>query len=197
LAEFAQLAGEYSVSKTAEAMVSGGAASTRAGWSLVAWALDPSVVNCEVRPNLELIARLSDRPSSARDLSFLFRMADAQLSSAKSMLEGLVKQRSQRADLAVRASLYLARDYGLDECLRFLITKAKSTQDEEIRGLAIAVLFDVAPSLLDGVRLALDRSRQLKTAVWSAMVRLALAEGTGERLVTEANYRRLQLGWPD
>ena len=44
------------------------------------------------RPTLELIARLSDRPSADRDTTFLFRMARAGAPSARPMLETLVQR---------------------------------------------------------------------------------------------------------
>ena len=50
-----------------------------------------SVAPPATRPTVELVARLSDRPSADRDTTFLFRMARARAMSCKPMLEGLAK----------------------------------------------------------------------------------------------------------
>jgi hypothetical protein len=113
------------------------------------------------------------------------------------MLESLVKQPSPYTELSIRASSYLVRDHGRQELCRRLFDVAKGSKHEELRGLSLSALFDIDPALLRDLPLELDRSRQLQTAVWSALVRLALAEGSRERLMSEPRYRRLQLGWPD
>jgi hypothetical protein len=197
LAEGGKIGGDDSAWAQANAAAKEGASGARAGWSLVAWALQPTTTDCETRPTLELMARLSDRPSAERELSFLFRMADAGLANVKSMLESLVRQSGSFCDLAIRASAYLVRGYGLEVHRRRLLEAAKSAKHEDVRGLALAAIYDIDPGLLGGLPLELDRSRQLQTAAWSALVRLALADGSRVRLMTEPTYRRLQLGWPD
>src|SRR5690606_37108490 len=84
LADVAVKAGDEGplVEATQKAQI--GPTSARAAWSLVAWALsetkasiDPNALPVPpplTRPTVELVARLSDRPSADRDTTFLFRM---------------------------------------------------------------------------------------------------------------------------
>ena len=197
LAEGARLAGDNKVLAQANANLLEGASGARAGWGLLAWALSPAGTKCEYRPTLELVARLSDRPSSERELSFLFRMADAGQACAKAMLESLTKQTLLETEAAIRASIYLIRDYGFTALLPKLVEIAKSTKREKLRGLAIAALFETGSDNLTMLTLEQDRSRNLAVALWSALVRMALAKGRKEKLLTEQRYRMLQLGWPD
>lgn len=197
LAEGARLAGDADVAERARSHLNSGAPSARAAWSLLAWALGPKDVACSTRPNLDLIARLSDRPSAERELSFLFRMAEAGQTSAKSMLSSLVKESTLDGEAAIRAAIYLIADHGQRELTRRLVEVAKSPKRENLRGLALAALHDVDPGLLAGLTLDLDRSRHLPTAVWSALLRQHLARSSRERLLTEARFRRLQYAWSD
>lgn len=197
LAEGAALAGDETVQSEALARAQQGATGARLGWNLVAWALNPQRTVCDARPTLELIARLSERPSAERELSFLFRMADSQQIVVKPMLESLVKQPGSSSELSIRATYSLVRDYGRSELASKLIDAAKSAKHENVRGLSIACLHDIDPDLLKNIPLELEHSRKLTTAVWSALVRLSLAWGSRQRLVTEPMFRRVQLGWPD
>src|SRR5579863_536075 len=124
LAEVAVKAGDVTPLEEARVRAVSGPSSSRSAWSLVAWALSETDALVRgvaapppptTRPTLELIARLSDRPSADRDTTFLFRMARAGSPSARPMLETLVRVLPLADETAIRAALYLARDHGRDE----------------------------------------------------------------------------------
>jgi hypothetical protein len=147
-----------------------------------------------VRPTVELVARLSDRPSADRDTTFLFRLAAARVPAARSMLENVVKGTQLGNAAALRAALYLARDHGRHDLRDALSDAAASARREALRGLAAAALFDVgereaALALTD----ELVQSRQLTTVVWASLIR-ALSV-TSSDVVDEPTFRRVQLGW--
>jgi hypothetical protein len=194
-AELALLSGDSRPRDEARERVQAGPASARSAWALVAWALDGGAGEPPVRPTIELVTRLSDRPSSDRDTTFLFRLARAGVMSARPVLEGLA--RSSRANEGeIRSALHLVRDYGLAHYRRRLAEIAASTSHERVRGLAAAALFDLGEreAALSAAR-ACGASRQLPTLVWSAL--LAVWEKGRERgpLVTDARVRWVQLGW--
>jgi hypothetical protein len=197
LAEVALTSGDGTVIAEARARAANGATGARAAWGLLAWALDSDERDCAVRPTLELIARLSDRPSAERELSFLFRMAARRQPTAKAMLENLVKDETYDNAPKIRAVAHLIRDYGRSELLKALVSVAKGAKREPIRGLALAALCDLERARLEGLTLELDRSRSVQTAVWSALVRLEIAKPSASELLSEVRYRRIQLGWPD
>ncbi|HEY8091124.1 MAG TPA: hypothetical protein VIF09_24845, partial [Polyangiaceae bacterium] len=96
LAEVAVKAGDLSPLEEARSRAVDGPSSSRSAWALVAWALSetdairrnaPLPPPPATRPTLELIARLSDRPSADRDTTFLFRMARSGAVSTRPMLE--------------------------------------------------------------------------------------------------------------
>ncbi len=136
----------------------------------------------EARPTLELIARLSDRPSADRDTTYLFRMARAGAPSARPMLEGLVRTMPLADETGVRAARYLARDR--DELSQALAESAEGCKREEVRGMAAAALWDASPAnggdgsakmrfraqeAADG----LLSSRIVGNVAWGALVRAA------------------------
>jgi hypothetical protein len=171
-----------------------GPASARAAWAFVAWALAQGQEPPATRPTVETVSRLSDRPSADRDPSFLYRLAEARVPAARPMLESLARG-PLRSDTAIRAAMYLARDHGRDDLREALAALARNVRQEGLRGLAAAALFDIgerdAPlSMTD----ELIKSRQLGTATWGGLLRVAAA-GALDRLVVETTYRRLQLGW--
>lgn len=197
LAEGAKLAGDTGVVEEAKKRAASGALPSRTAYRLLAWALGPAQGPCESRPTLELVARLSDRPSSERDLSFLFRMADGGLPSAKPMLSALAEVPMLDNELALRASAYLVRDHGERDHLRRLTEVGRSARYARNRGLALAGLYEIDPSLLQGIGLELDRARHPGVAAWSALVRMALASDSFGPVLTESRFRVLQRGWPD
>lgn len=196
LAQIATSANDPGPRREAEARVADGPSSARSAWLLVCWALAEGTPPPEVRPTVELVARLSDRPSSDRDTTFLYRLADARASSARGMLESMAKGSSLATDGAIRAALYLARDHGRDDLRQALANAALNQKREPLRGLAAAALYDAGErdQALE-IAEAIHSTRSLATLAWSGMVRAA--RGKDESVVTESSFRRLQLGWPE
>ncbi len=163
LAEVATKAGDDGPANEAREKATLGPSSARAAWSLVSWALTRTAAERsssshsaalrdveppQTRPTVELVARLSDRPSADRDTTFLFRMAAARAAVAKPMLEGLVKVvPSADADgrgrptlggplgeeVAIRAALFLARDYGRADLAEALLEAASGAAPQSVR----------------------------------------------------------------
>ncbi len=223
LAEVAVKAGDMTPLQEARSRAIDGPASSRAAWSLVAWALSqtdastrntPQPVAPSTRPTLELIARLSDRPSADRDTTFLFRMGHAGASTARGMLETLARSLPLADETSIRAALYLARDHERQDLRDALADAAAPGRREDLRGLAAAALWD-ASSLSSGsgsgngnghaarmreraLELAdeLQQSRLVGNVAWGAVIRAAHKGATGlDPLVTETNFRWIQWGW--
>jgi hypothetical protein len=195
LGEVATRAGDPKPLREAQARAVTGPESARAAWSLVAWALDERAAAPSTRPTVELIARLSDRPSAERDSTFLFRMATARAPSAQTMLEGIAKSAPLGGEMSVRAAMHLCRDYGQQSHVSALAQAGKSPRKDALRGLAAAALYDCGQAN-DALRLVaeLDGSRQLPALGWSSLVRVTAAGARGGRLVSELNFRRVQQG---
>ena len=198
LGEIAVRAGDFRPLEEARRRAAEGPSSARAAWEMVAWALSgPERHPPSVRPTVELVARLSDRPSADRDTTFLYRLAAARITSARPMLENLVKGTSLGNPAAIRAALYLARDHGRDDVRNALSDTARNPRREALRGLAAAALFDagerdVAMKVAD----ELVQSRQLTTLAWGALIRAGgRSSGDHACVVSEPAYRRVQLGW--
>lgn len=192
--EIAVRAGDTEPLEEAKQNAAAGPASARAAWAFVAWALSQSAEPPATRPTVEIVSRLSDRPSADRDPSFLYRLAEARVPAARPMLESITRG-PLRSDSAIRSAMYLARDHGRHDLREALAELARNVRQEGLRGIAAAALFDlgerdVTVPLVDD----LVKSRQLGTATWGALVRVA-ETGTLDRLVAETTYRRLQLGW--
>jgi hypothetical protein len=216
LAEVAVKAGDLSPLEEARSRAADGPVSSRSAWSLVAWALSetdaarrnaPPPPPPSTRPTLELIARLSDRPSADRDTTFLFRMARAGATSARPMLETFVRALPLADETAIRAALYLARDDGQHELRVALADTAATAKRDELRGLAAAALWDASPASGgdDAARMRvrareladeLVESRVLGNVAWGALIRAAAKGGAGqEPLLTETPFRWIQWGW--
>ena len=195
LAEVATRAGDPSPLAEASQRARTGPESARAAWALLAWALDPRAQAPSTRPTVELIARLSDRPSADRDATFLFRLATARAVSAQPMLESMVRGKALDDDQAVRAALHLCRDYGQIQKMEALAQAGKSPRKDVLRGLAAAALYDCGQSQ-DALRLVdeLDGSRHVPALGWASLVRAAAAGGRTGHLVSELNFRRVQQG---
>ncbi len=196
LAEIATRAGDVACRNEAHERAQSGPESARSAWSLVAWALDPAAVSPGVRPTVELVARLSDRPSADKDPTFLFRFAGARAPTAKPMLESLAKSALLGDECAVRSMLHLCRDYGEERCRAQLLAIARAPRKDALRALALAALYDVgererALALLG----ELSRSRHLSALAWCALVAARERGLFDGAVVTEAHYRRIQLGW--
>lgn len=185
LGEVAVRAGDAEPLAHARSSAEAGPSSARAAWSLVAWALDrtkaagdgSAVTAPTARPTVELVARLSDRPSADRDMTFLFRLADAGAPSAKAMLESAVKGEALADEVAVRAATYLARDHGHPAMKDALVACARTAKRDELRGLAVAALWDVGESDARAAAQELTgelvRSRCPTSLAWGALVRAA------------------------
>jgi hypothetical protein len=173
-----------------------GSSGARAAWALVAWALERDRGEPPARPNVELVSRLSDRPSANRDTTFLFRLAQAKVESARPMLEGLAKGSLLATEQSVRAALHLARDYGVERCREQLLDVAQNPRREKLHGLAAAALFDLgARSEALEVVSAGERTLKLPELAWAMLVRAGAAGVERGPLVTEPRFRRIQLGW--
>lgn len=195
LAELAQLSGDVTVAERSRQSANEGAASARVAWSLVAWALGGGAESPS-RPTVEVVARLSDRPSTERDLSFLFRMGEARLEAARSLLEGLVKGPMLTTEPAVRAASQLVKYHGKEELLVRLSDIAKGSKREPLRGLSLAAIADSHAGVAAPLSADVLESRHPASFGFAILVRLAAHRGFGP-ILTEANYRRLQLGWID
>ncbi len=195
LAELGARAGDWGPERHAEARREEGASASRTAWALASWALAGSGAPPDARPTLEILARLSDRPTADRDVTFLFRMADAELASARPMLENITKDQMLTDEVSIRAALVLGRNYRCVDVVERLADAARSHRREALRGLAAAALFDLGQRDLAG-RFAdeLVNSRKLCTVGWAALIRAGGAGKLG-RLVTESRFRRVQRGW--
>jgi hypothetical protein len=224
LADVAAKAGDLGPLEEATAKSLVGPSSARAAWSLVAWALSEtrtrstvsqvgyyaggaglaSVAPPSTRPTVELVARLSDRPSADRDTTFLFRMARARAMSCKPMLEGLVKGVPLTDEVAVRAASYLARDHARADMREAILDCAQNAKRDELRGFAVAALWDTgdddarnkARELSD----ELGASRSISSVAWGALVRAAHSGAIGKNdpnfvVAAETPFRWIQWGW--
>jgi hypothetical protein len=196
-AELAQLSGDATPLLAARVQSNQGPSSARAAWNLVAWSLQGDPQATSVRPTVEIVSRLSDRPSAERDLSFLFRMARARATTTRPMLETLLKEPQLSNENAVRAAGYLLKDADRDDLHRRLLELVRSTKREDLRGLALAALHTAKPEAVADSTPDFSRSRQLQNAIFSALVRLAQKGLSTRDLLSEPVYRRGQLGWLD
>jgi hypothetical protein len=215
LGEVAAKAGDKTPLDEATTRAREGAPSSMAAWALVKWALEEtwtrggrgSVALPQTRPTLELIARLSDRPSADRDTTFLFRMAQARAAATRPMLEASVKQLPLDDDNAVRAALYLARDHARADMRDALLETAMTSRKEELRGVAAAALWDAGePTRAREIADDLVASKHIGNVAWGARIRAASkltpvkngsesVHGGGDALVGETHFRWIQCGW--
>jgi hypothetical protein len=216
LAEVAVKAGDLTPLHEARSRADDGPVSSRAAWSLVAWALSqvdasrqgvPQPPPPATRPTLELVARLSDRPSADRDTTFLFRMARASAVSARPMLEALAKPLPLEDETAIRAALYLARDHGREDLREALAEAAVSCKREELRGMAAAALWEASPPaggerairMREQAKAISDEllaSRVIGNVAWGALIRVASKSLGGQgSVLTETPFRWIQWGW--
>jgi hypothetical protein len=196
LGEVAARAGDRAPLAEATERAAEGPASSRAAWAMVAWALSYDAPPPPIRPTVELVARLSDRPSADRDTTFLFRLARQKAPAARPMLESLAKS-PLSDETGVRAALHLIRDYGDRRPLDLLRVAATSPRREAVRGLAAAGLFDVGETELAlGLAATLITSRHLASVAWGALIQAAHAKEASE-IADEPTVRRIQFGWSE
>jgi hypothetical protein len=139
---------------------------------------------------------LSDRPSADRDTSFLFGLAAARATSARPVLESLCKP-PLTTIVGIKAALYLARDHHRQELLEALREIADSARQEELRGIAIAALWDAGQHDTAASRAEdLCQSASIESAAWAGLV-IAARDGKLREttVLSELNFRRIQFGW--
>jgi hypothetical protein len=194
LAEVATRAGDKGPFVEASKRANVGPQSSRAAWSMVAWALSLDAPPPTARATVELVARLSDRPSAERDTTFLFRLASQKVPAARPMLEALTKG-PLGDESSLRSALHLVRDYGDPRPLDLLRAAASSPRHEAVRGLAAAVLFDAGEQeLAHSFTKTLLASRHLSSLAWGALIQSAQLRNSHE-IATEPMVRRIQFGW--
>ncbi|HYQ41393.1 MAG TPA: hypothetical protein VER11_05490 [Polyangiaceae bacterium] len=196
LGEVATRAGDGGPLADALARANDGPLSSRAAWAMVAWALSLAAPAPAIRPTVELVARLSDRPSADRDTTFLFRLARDKAPTARAMLEGLAKG-PLSDESGVRAALHLVRDYDDSRPRELLRAAATSSRREALRGLAVAALYDVGDRqwAVEHAK-SLVVSRHLASVAWGALIQAAHAKNVPE-VTTEPSVRRIQFGWSE
>jgi hypothetical protein len=197
LAEVATRAGDRGPLDEARSRSINGPQSSRAAWSLVAWALCPDAALPQTRPTVELVARLSDRPSADRDTSFLFRLVAAKAQSARPMLEALAKRRPLEDDVAIRAAMHLVRDHGRQELRASIEEVAERTKHDDLSGVAAAALWDLGDkSAAVRVAEALTEAKSVSTMIWASLI-VAANGGNLDMpfMLSEQNFRRVQWGW--
>ncbi|HQK19862.1 MAG TPA: hypothetical protein PLJ27_20560, partial [Polyangiaceae bacterium] len=173
-----------------------GPSSARAAWSFVAWALSGETEPPTARPTAELIARLSDRPTADRDSAFLFRLAAVRAPTCRSMLENTAKSAPLEEEGAIRAACFLVKDYDRKDLRDALIVTAKTAKREDLRGLAMAALWDAGDkSTSFALAKPVSRSRSLPTAAWAGLIQAAHEHQWDHQLMDEPTFRRLQWGW--
>jgi hypothetical protein len=163
-----------------------------------------------VRPTVEIVSRLSDRPSADRDATFLFRMARARMPSVRPMLETFVRELPLTTEASVRAATFLARDHGRADLAAALLDAASCERRDDLRGPATAALCDLGDAALhvEARRLATELlgSRSLVNVGWGVLVRAAFARGpmggasgapdaSTDGVSAESAYRWMQWGW--
>jgi hypothetical protein len=218
MADVAVRAGDRTPLDEALEKASAGPQSARGAWSLVAWALadassswggdraravNSPAAHPQTRPTVELVARLSDRPSADRDTTFLFRLARVGAAVARPMLEALARTLPLADDVSIRAALFLARDHGRDDLRDALVEAATIGKREDLRGLALAAMWDAG--MRERARAIADEllgSKSLASAAWATLVRAAAARaprehtGNGDApVLTETPFRWIQWGW--
>jgi hypothetical protein len=205
LAELAQRTGDMSSRDEAILRSETGSQSARPVWTLVAWALGASTSLAPLKLAPELLARLSDRPSADKDMSFLFRLAHARAPIARAMLEQIAGEPIVTVD-GIRSLSALAREYGSSEARRRLSLICREVS-EDLRGVAVAALWDASVAIRAAGGLASDSgaafeareiasdlvlSRHLPNVAWGALVRVQERHTNHARVLTDKNLRHLR-----
>jgi hypothetical protein len=180
----------------AERRAAEGSPSARAAWALLRWALRPSQGVPTVRPTAEIVARLSDRPTAERDMSFLFRLAAVRADAARGMLESVARP-PLRGATAVRAAAALASGWNHGPAVDALRAAADGRRRSDLQGISVAALCDAGVRHEARERAAeLCGARNLSCAVWGGLVLRNGGSRDGQRvLLSEPSFRRLELGW--
>jgi hypothetical protein len=193
LAELAVRAGDLSSRHHAQKLAQQGPVSARGAWALVDWALSGDRSPPGQKSPLDALIRLSDRPTTERDLSFLFRLAGVRALQLQAHLQGAAERVEQGDEGGIRAAFFLIRDHGRDD-LRGSLRKVLRGRREGSWGLAAAALHDLGD---EGAGEAAERclgARSLTAVAWGGLVKASLASDLREPLLTEVRYRHLHLG---
>jgi hypothetical protein len=196
LAEVSTRASDPGPLNEATSKARNGPGSARAAWSLVAWALSNGATAPTARPTVEIIARLSDRPSADRDTTFLFRLAASGAASVRPMLETYARAVPLNDEVSIRSALFLARDHGRDDLKGALEAAARGARREDLRGIALAALWDCGAR--EAAAAIADEAVHAKahcTLTWASLVKIASAQRLDAPVVDEATFRRVQSGW--
>jgi hypothetical protein len=193
LAELAVRAGDLTSRQHAQRLARQGPVSARGAWALVDWALsgDPSPPG--QKSPLDVLIRLSDRPTTERDLSFLFRLAEVRALQLQAHLQGAAERVEQGEERGIRAAFFLIRDHGRDD-LRASLRKVLRGRREGSWGLATAALHDLDDEGADEAAERCLSARSLTAVAWGGLVKASLASERREPLLTECRYRHLHLG---
>lgn len=195
MAEIAHKSGDERPLREALEKSNVGPQSSRAAWSFVAWALEPSSVKPTARPTAETVARLSHRPSADKDMSFLYRLGEAGLPAAEPMLEQLAKARPLADGVAVRAAHVLAKRYGRSDLVAPLRDVAASGADDALRGLAAVALWELGERTIAlETASSLAPSACLEAQVWGALIGVGRAKSS-DVILDEPIFRRVHWGW--
>ena len=193
LAELAVAAGDRGPVAHARGLAEQGPASARSSWALVGWVLAGEGEPPALRLSLDALVRLSDRPTTERNLSFLFRMAGERALPLRSHLEGLAAGLGQATEGAIRAAFFLARDHDRED-LRAGLRGVLRSRREGGWGLAAAALHDLGDPGAEELAERCLEARSLTAVAWGGLVLASLAEGPRPPLLTEACVRHLHLG---
>ncbi len=200
MAEVAVHGGDLKPIQEAREKSNEGPGGARAAWAYVAWAREPASPPPTARPTTELVARLSDRPSADRDTKFLFRLAAAGVKTTKQLLETFARELPKgEDDDAVRAAAYLLKDHGREDLLAPIVEVAKSGARDELRGLAVAALWDAGRREIarDLAKELIESKAGLFSSAWACLVLLADAGRIPptQPIAHEPIVRWLQAGW--
>ncbi|MBI2392305.1 MAG: hypothetical protein HYV09_22140 [Deltaproteobacteria bacterium] len=200
MAEVAVHGGDLKPIQEAREKSNEGPGGARAAWAYVAWALDQSSPPPIARPTTELVARLSDRPSADRDTKFLFRLAHAGVKTTKQLLETFARELPKgEDDDAVRAASYLLKDHGREDLAAPIVEVAKNGKRDELRGLAVACLWDAGKRDLSRelAKELVETKAGLFSSAWAALVLLADAGRipASQPIAHEPAVRWIQAGW--
>lgn len=196
MAKIAHRAGDRRPLEQAKARAESGPHSSRAAWSLVAWALDPTSTEPNARPTFETVARLSYRPSADRDMTFLFQLGEAKASAADPVLDALARQREPSDDVSLRASYTLARYYDRADMRTAVEQAAESADRDDVKGVAAAALWELGDrDRAVACATRLKTSACLSGRTWGALTLAAAEGGVTAPLLTDCTFRRIQCGW--
>jgi hypothetical protein len=134
-------------------------------------------------------------------MSFLFSMAASGAPQVSSMVSALGTVSPLLDEVSVRAAATLAALAGPEAkagLVRELVAVAKDPKREELRGLAVAGLWDAGER--DAARDVADEvalSKLTSNVGWTALVRAAARGVLPGALLTETNLRWIQWGWAE